>query len=131
MKLAVQKGSRDPAHLRGRKILIAEDDALIARELVMLLHQYDCLVIGPAKTVAQAVGLIEKEQPELALIDLNLNGELAAPVAAALSARSVPFVIVTGYGRFPPGEPALQKAPRLDKPVDHRVLLAILSELAC
>jgi DNA-binding NtrC family response regulator len=131
MNLAMQKGSRDPAHLRGRKILIVEDEALIARELVMLLRQHDCVVIGPAKTVAQAIGLVEKEQPELALIDLNLNGEFAAPLAEVLSARSVPFVIMTGYGRLPPGEPALQKAPRLDKPVDHRLLLAILSELAC
>jgi DNA-binding NtrC family response regulator len=116
--------------LQAQRILIVEDEFLLAMELQMLLEQQGCIVLGPVNTVARALALLESERPDAVLLDLDLNGERSTPVAAALWAKRVPFVIVTGYGRSALSEPELRGAPHLDKPIHHRVLLRMLSE-AC
>lgn len=113
--------------LRGRRVLIVEDEMLVAMELESLLRERGCTVLGPAPTLARALALLEQERPDAALLDLNLNGKQTTPVAAALSARDVPFVVVTGYAAVEADAPELQRAPRLNKPVDHRNLVRVLA----
>jgi DNA-binding NtrC family response regulator len=72
--------------------------------------------------VRQALALIDGEQPDVALLDVNLKGEGATPVAAALRERGVPYVLITGYSDAQLSEPELRRAPRLDKPVSCRAL---------
>ncbi len=69
------------------------------------------------------------ERPEAVVLDLNLNGKLAIDLAEAFVARQIPFLVLTGYGHRQFDVPALQKAPRLHKPVDPQELVRTLSDL--
>lgn len=107
-------------HPPGRRILIIEDEAMIALHMRGVLEALGWVVADVALTAASALALIEIDQPEfdVAALDLNLGGEIAGDVAAALAARGIPFVITTGYddathlGPFA-GHPIVQK-PVLD-----------------
>ena len=115
--------------LRGRRVLLVEDEMLVAMEFEGLLQRQGCAVLGPAPTVDRALALLDHEQPDAALLDLNLNGEPATAVAVALKTRGVPFVLVTGYGEAQSSEPELQGAPRVDKPVNHDALVRALTQV--
>ena len=115
--------------LEGRRVLIVEDEMLVGMELESLLQRQGCTALGPAPTVARALDLLEDERSDAALLDINLNGESAIQVAQALSARDVPFVLVTGYGEAQSSEAELRDAPRVDKPVNHRLLVRALTQL--
>ena len=99
--------------LRGCHVLVVEDEMLVGMELESLLERQGCAVIGPASTVGRALALLDHEQVDAALLDLNLNGEPATPVAAALTTHGVPFVLVTGYSGSQSSEPELQHAARV------------------
>ena len=115
--------------LRGRRVLVIEDEMLVAMEFESLLQRQGCAVVGPASTVDRALALLDRDQPDAALLDLNLNGEPATAVAVALKTRGVPFVLVTGYGEAQSSEPELQGAPRVDKPVNHYALVRALARV--
>lgn len=115
------------APLRGRRILIVEDELVIAMELEALLTGLGCQVLGPVPTVGKALRALEGDRPDAAVLDVNLQGERVTPVAEALQKQAVPFVLVTGYGVERLDEPALQKAPRLSKPVDGKQLARALA----
>ena len=115
--------------LRGRRVLVVEDEMLVAMEFEGLLRRQECVVVGPASTVDRALALLDHDQPDAALLDLNLNGEPATAVAVALRTRGVPFVLVTGYGEAQSSEPELQGAPRVDKPVNHDALVRALARV--
>jgi two-component SAPR family response regulator len=119
-----EKGCRvdNGADLAGLRILIVEDEFLLAMELEMLLQQRGCMVLGPVSSVDQALAMLDGEPPDVALLDVNLKGERATPVAVALHARGVPFVLITGYSGRQLSEPELHEAPRVDKPVSCRAL---------
>jgi two-component SAPR family response regulator len=110
------------AGLEGRRVLVVEDEFLLAMELEVLLQQRGCMVLGPVSSVGQALAMLNGEPPDVALLDVNLKGERATPVAGALHARGVPFVLITGYSGPQLSEPELHEAPRVDKPVNCRAL---------
>lgn len=113
--------------LWGRRVMIVEDQMLLAMELESLLAELGCTVLGPAPSVAQALALLEQQRPDAAILDVNLNGQTALPVAEALTAQGVPFVLATG--RTDVLQPELQGAPRLGKPVDHNELVRALVQV--
>jgi CheY-like chemotaxis protein len=115
--------------LQGRRVLVVEDELLVAMEFESILRAQGCMVLGPATSVERAVALIEQRRPEAALLDLNLGGQSALQVAASLNARSVPFLIVSGYSERQSPEPELSRAPRLAKPVSHRQLVQALQQV--
>jgi CheY-like chemotaxis protein len=115
--------------LGGRRVLVVEDEMLVAMEFEGLLQRQGCAVVGPASTVDRALALLDHDQQDAALLDVNLNGEPATAVAVALKTRGVPFALVTGYGEAQSSEPELQGAPRVDKPVDHYALMRALAQL--
>jgi CheY-like chemotaxis protein len=118
------------ALLKGARVLIVEDELLVANYLEELLGMEGCIVLGPASRVHEALALIERERPEAAVLDLNLHGERTNAVAEALTVRRVPFVVVTGYGaEHVPSEPVLQQATRLGKPFRSRQLLRALTDI--
>jgi CheY-like chemotaxis protein len=84
--------------LAGRRILVVEDDPLIAMLEEDLMLRLGCQVIGPAATLAEALALAATSSPQGALLDVNLRGEAVFPVADLLAKAGVPFVFVTGYG---------------------------------
>ena len=86
--------------LTGRCILLVEDEFLVARSVCRLLKYWRATVVGPAATIAQALELFAKgERIDFALVDINLRGVTAFPVADALVARGVRFVFMTGHER--------------------------------
>lgn len=119
-------GVRRPS-LEGRRVLIAEDELLLALEMKRTLEGWGCAVLGPVPSVTRAMALLERERPDAVLLDLNLKGESATPVATALSERALPFVLVTGYSATQVQEPALEGVPHVDKPVDPEKLAAALA----
>jgi two-component SAPR family response regulator len=115
--------------LQGRRVMIVEDELLVAMELESLLEEQGCAVVGPAPTVDRALALLDRERPDAAILDINLDGQTAIPVAAALKARGIPFLLATGYGNMQASEPELNGAPRLDKPVSHDRLVRVLARI--
>lgn len=107
----------DASALAGRRILIVEDEMLIAMQLEDMLLEMGCEVIGPATSVAEALKLIGAGRLDGALLDVNLGGEQVYPVADALAASGAPFVFVTGYGRT--GLSGVHRGhPTLPKPIN-------------
>ena len=94
-----------PQTLAGKRVLIVEDEALVAFMLEDALAEFGCIPVGPCSSVATALKLIGAETFDLALLDINLNGEKVYPVAYALAERHIPFLFVSGYGNdgLPPG----------------------------
>lgn len=113
--------------LRGRRILIVEDDYIIAADLAGMLQDRGVEVVGPVASVAQAIAQIGGEPGiDAAIVDINLGSENAYPVADALLARGVPFAFTTGY--HAPAIPAdYAHVPRCEKPVDSSVLEQVLA----
>lgn len=85
--------------IQGKRILIVEDEFLIATTACEMLQELGALVIGPASTIAEALALTETEDIDAALLDINLHGHSSAAVAARLEERCVPIVFATGYGK--------------------------------
>jgi CheY-like chemotaxis protein len=86
--------------LSGRRILVIEDEMMVAMLLKDFLADLGCTVLGPAARVEQALAMIEAAGAlDAAVLDINLNGKKSYPVADALAARGVPFVFATGYSR--------------------------------
>ncbi|RST31304.1 response regulator [Sphingomonas ginkgonis] len=106
----------DHGPLSGLRLLIVEDEYMVATHLEMLLENCGCEVVGPVATVDKALELMEAERLDGVLLDANLNGISSAPLADFLNARSVPFVVVTGYGRLELATETLSAAPRIGKP---------------
>ena len=95
-----------PAPGRGRLVLVVEDEALIALHLEFILKRHGWRVLGPAASVAQALRLLdENELPDVAVLDVNLQGEPVVPVASALAS-----------------------VPNVGKPIDERRLLTALAQ---
>jgi PAS domain S-box-containing protein len=86
------------ARLRHR-ILVVEDEALVALEIARLLVKAGFEVVGPARAVQQALDLIERTGCDSAVLDINLGGETAEPIALELIERGTPFVTLSGYSK--------------------------------
>lgn len=81
----------------GRRVLVVEDEYFVAKELALDLEGAGVEVVGPAPSVAKALGLIGAGRLDGASLDVSLRGEPVYPVADALAEAGVPFVFVTGY----------------------------------
>lgn len=116
--------------LRNLRILVVEDEALVAMLIEEALHDVGAEVIGPAVTVAEAVQFIEMEMGNggisAAVLDLNLDGQSVLPVADMLAARGVPFIFETGYcdDRMMGNH---MTAPIFHKPYDPGTLVEVLA----
>jgi CheY-like chemotaxis protein len=99
----------------GRRVLVVEDESLVAMLLETILEDMGCVPVGPAATVDEGLELAAGDGPlDAALLDVNVAGKQVFPIAEALKARGVPFVFSTGYGEggLPDewrGQPTLQK----------------------
>jgi DNA-binding NtrC family response regulator len=119
----------DDAHqpITGQRLLIVEDELLIALELKHIVEQLGGTVVGPTGSVEGALQLLSDATPNAALLDVNLREGRVTPVAQACWDRSIPFVLVTGYGRLELEEPLLQSALRVRKPFDRRSIHKVLA----
>ena len=116
---------------RGLTVLVVEDEIMIAMDLEMTLERHGWRVLGPAMSVKEALRLLETERPDVALLDVNLRGEMVTPVAAALRGLQVPFVLSSAYDPAGiDGVAVLAGAPKVAKPASERRLVAALAEAA-
>jgi CheY-like chemotaxis protein len=84
--------------LSNRRVLVVEDEMMIAMLIEDMLEEFGCTLVGPATTVPRALELIAKENVEIAVLDLNLDGQDTYAIADALRQKNVPFIFATGYG---------------------------------
>ena len=125
-------GGGDAPPFAGLRVLVAEDDFLIALDVADMLRGLGCVVLGPAATVAEALALAGRGRPDAALLDLALQDGGAIPVAAVLRAAGVPFAVTTGFpdDYLVGAAAALREVPWLAKPYApdefRRVLAGLL-----
>jgi len=114
--------------LVGRRILVVEDEMLIAMVVEAVLDGAACQIVGPFGRLAQALKSAENDAIDAAMLDVNLNGEQVFPVADALLARNIPFLFVTGYGAggLPP---RFKESPTLTKPYRAAAVLTALGAM--
>jgi len=117
--------------LRGRTVLVVEDEPLIAMEITRTLTRLGCEVVGPAMRLDEALRLAGAESGRLAaaVLDVNLHGQMSFPIADLLSKHGVPVVWATGYGEMPPSSAALPGWQVLHKPLAEGELQAALHRL--
>lgn len=116
----------EPNTLSGRSILVVEDEFLIALETQDILQQHGAVVVGPAYKVSEALSILQSQHVDLALLDVNLNGESSAAIADALADRGVPMILTTGYAG---NIPFTFSGPILDKPYTPEELVGLLAAL--
>jgi PAS domain S-box-containing protein len=107
----------------GRRVLVVEDEPLIASQIESILSNVGFDVIGPAGNVRQALALIEHQGCDAAVLDVRLGDETSAPIAQGLIRSGTPFVVVSGYAlaQLPK---IFQTAPLVGKPLRAAVLEA-------
>ena len=110
------------ASLRGRRVLVAEDEYLLAQDLREELERRGAEVLGPVPSLAEGLELLRAgSAPSLAILDISLRGEMVYPLADALRARNIPFIFATGYDAqaIPP---AYADVPRAEKPLEIELM---------
>jgi DNA-binding response OmpR family regulator len=115
--------------LAGLRILVVEDEFLVAMLVEEMLQKLRCEIVGPVSTLEQAVAIVRQNCLDGALLDANLNGKSSSPVADELFVHEVPFILVTGYGGHKGDPPVLTRAPRVRKPVNFDELADRMTEV--
>ena len=101
--------------LAGSRVLVVEDDMMIALYVEEVLQSLGCLVIGPVSKLAAALQVAGDEDLDAAVLDINIRGGQVFPVAERLASRGIPFAFASGYGDWALPE-AFRNQPRLTKP---------------
>lgn len=113
----------------GRRVLVIEDELMVAMGLEMVLADAGCEVVGPVGRFDKALVAAECEDVDFALLDVNLRGDSVFPVADILSLRGIPYAFLTGYGRETlPARHADRQI--LSKPFQASALLATIGAMS-
>jgi CheY-like chemotaxis protein len=111
--------------LSGLRLLVVEDEMLVALALEEMLGDFGCVVVDVAGTLDRGLALADELTLDGAILDINLGGEKVFPVAKRLAERGVPFVFCTAYGTA--ALPAcFATAPTLAKPYNEQRLRSLL-----
>jgi CheY-like chemotaxis protein len=116
------------ASLTNHRVLIVEDEYFIADDIAQVLEQAGAEVVGPALTPETALALLTSVRIDIAVLDIELHGELVFPVADFLRAREIPFIFATGYSQASlPAE--YRDVATWEKPFDAYALARALANL--
>jgi CheY-like chemotaxis protein len=115
------------ARIQGRRILIVEDEPLVAMMMTQLIKDLHGSVVGPYATIRDAAASLETA-PDAALLDVNIGNDLAYPIAEELDRLGVPVVFVTGY-QASSIDPRFAAAPVLTKPIEPDELAGALASV--
>jgi CheY-like chemotaxis protein len=117
-----------PSRLNGTKVLVVEDESMIAMLIEEMLTDLGCGTVWLASGTRDANSILREQRPDIVLLDVNLPGEPGYSLAAQLQATQIPFIFVTGYGRR--GLPAEWAGrPVIEKPFKLAVLERRLEEV--
>src|SRR4029079_17136599 len=110
------------------KVLIVEDEWLLAEHYASILRDAGYSIVGPAPSLDEALGLLSGADVDVALVDINLRGTPSYPLAERLITQQVPFAFVTGYQ---PADlpPELARQPLVRKPARSAELLGVVQTL--
>ncbi len=123
-------GGADRGKLDSLRILVVEDEALVAMALGALLEAAGAEVLGPAQTLDDAIRIVEREPISAAILDIAIAGREIWPVAQRLAARSVPIVFYTGLPTEVRYDPQWPMTKVVHKPARDDVLVAELADVA-
>ncbi len=115
--------------LDGARLLVVEDSAIIFLELEMVLTDAGAVVIGPSRSVADALATLRRHKIDAAILDLRLGHETSGPIASVLEGLGTPFLFYTGQ---PDGDPDLEPwrgRHILRKPTDPKLLVSAVAAL--
>jgi|SRR6185312_2053826 len=116
-----------PRQNLGLRVLVVEDEMLVALLLQEMLAVFGCAVVGPVGRLQKAIDMAKREALDLAILDVNINGREVYPVAEVLAARGIPFVFATGYGKGGL-RPTYRDCPTLQKPFrEYELRMAVES----
>jgi DNA-binding response OmpR family regulator len=110
------------------KVLVLEDDVLLAMDVEDHLTEQGVRVVGPFGRVPQALEAVNSVDLDGAILDLNLNGELSFPVIEALKSKGVPLIVCSGYAELPELKSKLAGLPLLAKPWNPQKLAKLMDE---
>ena len=102
--------------LRSLRVLVAEDELLISQLIREILVSLECTVIGPSRTLDEALRAIRMNDIDGALLDVHLADASIYPAINELTQRGIPFILVTGQGNLSGSPAAINNAPILTKP---------------
>jgi CheY-like chemotaxis protein len=105
----------------GKRVLVVEDELMIRMLLQDMLADLGCELAGEAGRIDEALTLAKQSEFDVAILDVNLNGQPISPVVEVLIERGLPFVFATGYGQRGVPE-AYRKTPTLQKPFQAEAL---------
>jgi len=114
--------------LSGRRVLVVEDEMLVLIMIEDMLADLGCKSVTSAATVVKALALINEQVFDIAMLDMNLNGNDSHAVAEALAARGIPFFYSTG-NTSRSSRDGFSDRPVLKKPFKYEELAAILANL--
>lgn len=113
------------SELTGQRILLVEDEALVAMATQIMLEEMGLSVSGPAASIETALSLIENDRLDGAVLDINLRGVESYPIADTLKVKGIPFIFVTGYEK--PRQH--QGVPVVNKPINEDYLEQMLADM--
>jgi len=122
MRAAAPGSGRRSGVARPMRVLIAEDEFLVGIQLEEDLRSAGCSIVGPFSTVETATRAARRERFDLAILDINLNGDRVYPLADELSARGIPFIFLSGYIAADLPE-RFRGSPQIAKPHDPAALI--------
>jgi CheY-like chemotaxis protein len=112
---------------RKLRVMIVEDEFIIADEIAMIVEGAGHAVLGPVASVEDASAMLAAERPDFAIIDANLRGQSSSPLARSLAGMEIPFCICTGY-RIDDLKPTFGDVAVIQKPVRDKALLTVLNQ---
>ncbi|MBO0742573.1 MAG: histidine kinase, partial [Hyphomicrobiaceae bacterium] len=119
----------EPRDVPGTRILIVEDEGLVALQLQQDVERAGHQVVGPARSLRHGLMLASQERIDAALLDVRLGQETSAAIAEQLLARAIPFAFTTGYADNVMLPDHLRKVPKLSKPYIGGEIIKMLNSL--
>ncbi len=114
--------------LASMRVLVVEDNFLVAMAVERALTERGCVVLGPVASVVEGSRMAAEGDIHGAILDVNILGGTSQAIAETLEQRGVPFVFMTGYGSPQMLPERLKRMPRLTKPVDALRMLEMVAE---
>lgn len=114
--------------LQGKRILLVEDEVVIAMMLEDMVIKLEGVAVGPATNVQAGIDMARVETIDAAVLDVNLGDGTSSEIANVLAERNIPFILATGYGATTPNA---HNAPILQKPYMMRDLEQAFSQIFC
>jgi CheY-like chemotaxis protein len=126
---SASEGTGDDLALRGRNILVVEDESLIALLIVDALEEAGAFIVGPCYTLAECLKAARGGEIDVAVLDIDLSGEDVFPAAEELRGRNIPFVFHTAHGEREELRSRFGDVPVCRKPMSMDELVQVLNRL--